>query len=733
MDSIFDRIARLEDRVKFLEAELQKRDLIGEIPEFEREKIDFSQIQTSNTFNEPIFNAQKPRIELDFVQRGTISEPEFKRDSLDLSGGDVQGELVEKKHRRARYSESLVGKYFIGALASLLIFIGAASFLAIIWNDISDPMKVGIIFSAGLLLAGAGFFMFKKTAAGDPSSTIADIVFSTGSGLIYIAILSSSILFNLFSGLVSLALCLIWSIVLMYLYRYTNRFLCMIIAYMGGYISFWVATPVLREGSNSLILFFFILFLSIAMIYMTYRGNKAKFSMVLLAVSFLLGSYIMVNDIRTLQSDILNMISLLLLFMLKNAIYYVYNTRVSYKGYLLAGVFFALVFAFMRFPQSFVYDAKLYLFLAFEIFQFFLNAAWYKNISSSLNHLYSAILYLPLMEFMTDKFDVASGAPVIILLVILARKFWDLKYHNLFVMLFFSADCLRFFSYESRLMWIFALVNLILLWYIIQEETGYTKRLMKYFMLLMFLFNSYFISEGILLNFPNLSYLQKDEYSMTITHVSAAIFILIAYKTNFMKREVEADSVIPMSGRFGNILNTSSYEEYYYSDYIGVYIYLVLLYFTGLFFLSVVSSMPLKFVLSLSTLIVMMVQLNISLKKFETLEGMAGIWMPLKFLFFVWAVIRSFSDLSVDSLIYSVSGLLIAVISIYVGFKMAIASIRQFGLAITILMVAKFIFVDLHGENSITRVLAFVLGGILCFIISVIYNRLSKEIQNKNK
>lgn len=733
MDSIFDRIARLEERVKFLEAELQKRNLLGEIPDFEREKLNFSQIQTSNTFNEPIFNSQKPKLEADFGQAGAISGQELKKGSLDFSGEDMNFDTPEKKQRRAKYNESLVGKYFIGALASLLIFIGAASFLAIIWNDIGDWMKVGIIFGAGLLLAIAGFVMFKKTTAGNPTSTIADIVFSTGSGLIYIAILSSSILFNLFSGLISLALCLIWSIVLMYLYRYTNRFLCMIIAYMGGYISFWVATPVLREGSNSLILFFFILFLSMAMLYMTCRGNKAKFSMVLLAVSFLLGSYIMANDIRTPQSDILNLISLLILFMLKNAIYYVYNNRVTYKLYLLAGVFFAAVFALMRFPEYLSYDMKLYLFLGFEILQFFLNVTWYQNISSSLSHLYSAILYWPLVEFISDKFDVSSGAAIVVLLVILAKRVSDLKYNHLFVVLFFFIDCLLFFNYESRMMWIFALANLILLWYVIQKETGYMKRVMKYFMLLMFLLNSYFIAEGILMNFPGLSYLQQDEYSMSITYVLAVIFILIAYKTDFMRVQVDKKPVRFKLGNVEDVLNASSYEEYYYSDYVGIYIYLALLYFTGLFFLSAVSFMSLKFVLSLSTLIVMMTQLNISIKKFETLEGIAGIWLPLKFLFFVWAVIRSFSDLSVDSLIYSVSGLSIAVISIYVGFKMMIGSIRQFGLAITILMVAKFIFVDLHGENSITRVLAFVLGGILCFIISVIYNRLSKEIQNKNK
>lgn len=732
MNSVFDRIVQLEERVKFLETELQKRNLLGEIPDFQQEKVDFSQIQISNMYQEPMIRVGTSDFLQESIRReSTFQNPLPQRDSMDFSN-DRQ-ENVFKNTKNEKYSESLVGKYFIGALASLLIFIGAASFLAMIWNDIGDWVKVGIILASGILLATAGFVMFKKTTTGDPSSTVADIVFSTGSGLIYLALLSSSILFYLVNGLVSLALCLIWSIVLMYLYRYINRFLCMIIAYMGGYISFWLATPVLGEGLNASILFFFILFLSAAMIYMTYRSSKAKYSVVLLAISFLFGSYVLANNVHTSQSDLWSMVSLLILFLLKNLIYHVYNSRMSYKAYLLAGIFFAVVFTFMHFPEYISRDMKLYLFLTLEILQFFLNAAWYQNIASSLNHLYSAVLYLPLMEFMTDKLDITSGASIIVLLAVLARRFWDLKYNNLFIMLFFSIDCLCFFTYESRLMWIFALANLILLWYVIQKETGYTKRVMKYFMLLMFLLNSFFIAQSIVLNMPNLNYVQSDEYSMSITHVLATVFILIAYKIDFMRTQVPMQPLNFKLGKAGNSLNTSSYEEYYYSDYIGVYIYLVLLYFTGLFFLSAVSLMPLKFVLSLSTLIVMMVQLNISVRKFETLEGIAGVWMPLKFLFFVWAVIRSFSDLSVDSLIYSVSGLVIAVISIYVGFKMMIGSIRQFGLAITILMVAKFIFVDLQAENSMTRVLAFVAGGILCFIISVIYNRLSKEIQNRNK
>ncbi|MDD5935188.1 MAG: hypothetical protein PUC65_06475 [Clostridiales bacterium] len=44
------------------------------------------------------------------------------------------------------------------------------------------------------------------------------------------------------------------------------------------------------------------------------------------------------------------------------------------------------------------------------------------------------------------------------------------------------------------------------------------------------------------------------------------------------------------------------------------------------------------------------------------------------------------------------------------------------GLVLTIIMVAKFILIELNEENSITRVLALAVGVLICFGISVIYN-----------
>ncbi|WP_429149753.1 DUF2339 domain-containing protein [Anaerotaenia torta] len=70
---------------------------------------------------------------------------------------------------------------------------------------------------------------------------------------------------------------------------------------------------------------------------------------------------------------------------------------------------------------------------------------------------------------------------------------------------------------------------------------------------------------------------------------------------------------------------------------------------------------------------------------------------------------------------------IVAIGSISVGFKLRNKGIRLCGLILTIIMVARFIVVDLNQENSITRVLALIAGGGLCFLISFIYNKLSEN------
>lgn len=154
------------------------------------------------------------------------------------------------------------------------------------------------------------------------------------------------------------------------------------------------------------------------------------------------------------------------------------------------------------------------------------------------------------------------------------------------------------------------------------------------------------------------------------------------------------------------------------------YLTTTVLYFIGLNGISSVEEWFLQFIYTMSTIMIALIQSKAILKS-EKYKAFSGVWIIVKHLILIWTILGSFFDLNITTVAYSIVGLLVAIGSISVGFKLNNMNLRQYGLVLTIIMVAKFILVDLNQENSILRVLALIAGGGLCFLISVIYNKLN--------
>ncbi|MBQ2605131.1 MAG: DUF2339 domain-containing protein [Clostridia bacterium] len=82
--------------------------------------------------------------------------------------------------------------------------------------------------------------------------------------------------------------------------------------------------------------------------------------------------------------------------------------------------------------------------------------------------------------------------------------------------------------------------------------------------------------------------------------------------------------------------------------------------------------------------------------------------------------------------IYTALTMVIALMSIVIGFKFRSKSLRIYGLILSMLCVLKLGIFDIGSENSLARVGAFVIGGIICFIISGIYNAVEKRLSTKS-
>ena len=74
----------------------------------------------------------------------------------------------------------------------------------------------------------------------------------------------------------------------------------------------------------------------------------------------------------------------------------------------------------------------------------------------------------------------------------------------------------------------------------------------------------------------------------------------------------------------------------------------------------------------------------------------------------------------------------IASICILFGFKFKNKSIRIYGLIVILMSVIKIVIIDMWGQDSIIRVVALMLGGIICFAISALYNKFEKRYSLEN-
>lgn len=83
---------------------------------------------------------------------------------------------------------------------------------------------------------------------------------------------------------------------------------------------------------------------------------------------------------------------------------------------------------------------------------------------------------------------------------------------------------------------------------------------------------------------------------------------------------------------------------------------------------------------------------------------------------------------NVDSATSSATLIIAGALSIIAGFRAHATAMRLYGLVLVMLMVLKLAVIDMSGQNSITRILSLLVAGVICFALSVAYSRLSAHL-----
>jgi hypothetical protein len=122
-------------------------------------------------------------------------------------------------------------------------------------------------------------------------------------------------------------------------------------------------------------------------------------------------------------------------------------------------------------------------------------------------------------------------------------------------------------------------------------------------------------------------------------------------------------------------------------------------------------------------LVVIRIMENIG-KKSHAIEQF---WTGLKITLLVLATVNANSDVLDYAYVFSIICMITSLGSIVLGFAMKAKVLRLYGLGTSLLCVLKMVTIDVGGLNTVTRVVAFIGGGAICFVISAVYNKINKN------
>ncbi len=696
----------LEERVELLEKRIEILEAMAASPRVEKTQSGFSPT-VQNIQVPPEMNSMKPAPQV------------------------VRPKQIEKKPVTKKFNEALFGKYIVGALASFLVFIAAISLVALVWDRMSSGGKLALLAAAGLLLTEIGLLRIKKHR-----NPISAIILGTGSGLLFISILAANMAFELISSRTAFLLAGIWALAFIFLYRYTKMFFTTVIAYTGSFIAVMLGLSLIKNQMDFIVVASFVACIGLAMIItgrMWLDESKqlagALLTYVNATVIFLYGCFD--NQMLLTHWVYYFFVLMLLMYILANRTFYLLNKLKSKVIYIILSFTMSVLTLlgmgslYEPMGNAAAIAIAAAIFLAQMVFD-----EWRNNVfSKQLTVLYSGFLCFTVMMFNMEMFEIPVGISLVAL-GLLARdaitKRESLKRLEGVIVLF-DALCVTAYTSGNSGQHIIAYILLAMLqlfaisvvlikhyrrqdqaWIVASKGIGVISSSMVIFFVL-----------GNAFNYINRDGLFDSGYTIGFLALTIHLIILIGsgYFYDWTSMEFQWFGKNSRAGQDGSskifyIISTTTY-------------------FLGLIFLYTVRTQWEQWVISLCLLAISLIQTH-NLLKLKKYKPIVGIWIGFKYWILTWSILNTAFNLEMDSVFYSVMGLVLALLCIAVGFKHMLKSLRLYGLILTILMVLKFIVVDLSRENSITRVLALMSGGLICFGISILYNKLNLIIRRKD-
>lgn len=645
--------------------------------------------------------------EVEFVQKfentsyadlNSKLQPEyvFENDSSKLNtSNNEQGKQSNKN------LENTIGKSFMGILASILIFISFILLAMLVYQKITDAVKIFAMYGISLLFVLVGLIKLKK----HPKNKLYLSILGCGVGALYISLILSNIYFKVINDIMLYLLIFAWAAFTAYLSRLRSNIFTTI-GQIGISIAIIFGTT-LCTNENDI--------------------NKFFTLNIFFVMSAFLFSFSRIYS-RNIATNVFNLISLC--FMLDT--YFVFASN---------------------FKNEFLLNVILFILIGFIIYKFFMAYVYSKLSDENIDFALINLAYLGMLVLIISKissYAVLQISSIVIIIVLLAlneikfREFSDSvgrKVYQIFLIFWLTACWLNLELLCQYLGVSILAISFIIYGFYKNDKLFKVAGLIEIIILLAY--NTYEVSYFILglITFAVLTYFiikSKEQYSLKIKNIT--YILLLIFGLSYIRYWIEVKQMMLLTSfiycAVMNIIASKSkfktdfatgVEEEFTTKLTGI-----INIFLMLFALHMIKSLKDYSAIIQSVIIfvsIALFTLNTSnlIRKYEGLSP--GIYIGIKFTVLLLAILNTWETVN---FVISIMCILFAMVMIALGFLYKQKSFRIYGLVLVMICTFKLVMIDVTYENSIGQVISFFVSGLLCLGINAMYNILDKKFLNSD-
>lgn len=682
---------RIEEIMNFEKRLLQDRMQLQHL-------IDEQDVHDSEMMQHKLQNFKQ---EIEYMQRqleylkADIGEQNTPASVTEQEAGEAQGTVPQPVMQKDL--EKTIGKSLMGIVASVLIFISLILFATLLLPYFNDTVKMVIMYVLSFAFLGVGLSRLRK----DKENKFYVALTGCGVGAVYISLLLGNIYFKAIGDILLYVLIGIWSMGVCFLSRLKNK-VFQVIGQLGIVIAMLFGCILCMENNDAAKFLALVIFYAISSGVFYYVHYDREFSNNLMQHIFNAINFAMLCIVSmAVVGRGVHIIPLLIL------VIFVVNIGIAMKaGLERTGISFGIVisiyvFLTMKLLQGMILHNRLFALTAYVVCMVLAVCVEWKKAGRKEGKYIAETVLLLLAAWGIGLVGDWNKHGIIILLVLPCLFIGFYRDNHVFK----YAGMLFFAEYQ----YIADIANVSAIEQFLQGGAA--------------AFAAYC-----------LIYKKKEQYSIWfkyVVHILTVIFFM--FTLDFLILELTGNldaagavsfaltaafNIIMLKSCFGRNLNTGEKEKN-----ILYYIINMLFMAAGLWRIYMGNDITLHMLMIFMTLITFMVNSKNILDK-QSYIG--GIYVGIKFTVLMVVILNSFD---VVNYVISVACLVLAILSIAAGFRGRYKSLRIFGLLLSMLSIFKLIMVDISYENTLGNALSFFASGILCFIISLIYNYIDRKIQ----